>query len=138
MSEELRDEARRMVGEPPAPAGQGGGEERRGEGVGGEAPVSEDVEELRGVLKAISDFLRDIEEPISKLLNSLMKALDGAKLGEEVAAFYRSLKEAGMPEEAAMQLTREFFKARLESLNIPSMISRWLGGQGREEGGEEG
>ncbi len=130
MSEDVRSEARRMVEEPPAARGS---QQATGEGEGG-GYVSDDIEELRGVLKAISDFLKDIEEPISKLLSSMMKALDGAKLGEEVAAFYKSLKEAGMPEDAAMQLTRDYFKARLESFNIPALISRWMGSSG---GGEE-
>ncbi len=92
-----------------------------------------DVEELRLVLKAISDFLRDIKEPISDLLNLILGSLRGDQLGEDVANFYKKLKEAGMSEEQARELTREYFERRMIiselTGKLPSLISEAIRGR---------
>jgi len=85
-----------------------------------------DVEELRQVLKAISEFLRDLREPLRDLLNAITQALDGGRLGEDVARFYRSLRESGMPEDMAAELTRQYFRERLEAANIAGLVARFL------------
>lgn len=76
---------------------------------------SDDVRELRGVLQAISSFLRDIMEPVNELLNILINVLDGEKLGREVSAFYNVLLKNGVPEELAKKMTMEFFRQKLEA-----------------------
>lgn len=80
-----------------------------------ERPISEDVRELREVLQTISSFLRDIKEPVNELLNILINALNGEKLGREVSAFYNMLLKNGVPEELARKMTEEFFRQKLES-----------------------
>lgn len=75
---------------------------------------SDDVEELREVLEAVSDFLDKLGSRLKSLLDSVMESLDGAKLGREVGEMYKSLKEAGVPEEVAIEMTREFFKRKME------------------------
>ncbi len=74
-----------------------------------------EVEELREVLKAVSQFVSDLKEPIKEIIAMLMNALDGKKLGEEVAQFYRKLVDSGVPEDMARELTKEFFQKKLES-----------------------
>ncbi|MCE4613114.1 MAG: hypothetical protein F7C07_04715 [Desulfurococcales archaeon] len=91
------------------------GEEKRRE------PWREDVEELREVLTAISDFLSSLKEPVRELLSAIVGPIEGGKLGREIGDFYRGLKESGVPEEMAVQMTREYFRKRLESL--PSVAS---------------
>jgi len=77
--------------------------------------VSEDVEELRGVLSAISEFLSSIKAPIKEIIETLGGSLDGSKLGEEVGNFYSNLISAGIPEDMAKKMTEEFFRRKLES-----------------------
>lgn len=72
-----------------------------------------DAEELREVLKAISDFLRDLQEPVKNILVLFQGSLSGDKLGEDVANFYKRLKESGLKEEQVEALTREYFEHRM-------------------------
>ncbi len=139
MSEEKREEARRLVEEEPATGASRAVEvEVRPTGSEG-AREKSDVEELREVLSAISDFLKELKEPIEKLFNTLLSAMDGSKLGEEVAAFYKKLRESGMPEDMAAEMTREYFKTRVESFNLMGLLTRAIKKEVLEEGkrGEE-
>lgn len=81
----------------------------------GEKRTLEEVEELRGVLGAISEFLTGLREPIKELIDTLMSALDGKKLGEEVAEFYSKLRDSGVPEDLAEEMVRDYFKKKLEA-----------------------
>jgi hypothetical protein len=129
---EKREEARRLVEEAGPPGSEdvgvvtASGAQRRG--------GRSDVEELREVLRSVSEFVRDLEEPIERLLNTLMSALDGSKLGEEVAAFYRKLRESGVPEDMAAEMTREYFRARIEPFSLGRLLSKALRGEAGEEG----
>ena len=111
--EERREEAKRLVAE--ASAGVGGS---------GEGRVSSDVEELREVLQAISAFLRDLSEPVEKLLSTMLAAMDGKRLGEEVSSFYARLREGGVPEDMAAELTRQYFQARIEAASVLTALAR--------------
>ncbi|MEB3774043.1 MAG: hypothetical protein GSR86_03845 [Desulfurococcales archaeon] len=94
----------------------------------GECREDEDIRELKEVLTAVSDFITDIGDKIKDILDSMMSALDGAKIGRETAELYKSLKEAGMPEEMAIQLTREFFNKKMElAPSISSIIEALKG-----------
>nr|MEB3825623.1 hypothetical protein [Desulfurococcales archaeon] len=86
-------------------------EEKRGEDLISLIPESDrgDVMTLRFVLKSVTEFLRDIKEPLADLMKTLGASLDGRKIGEEVAAFYESLREANMPEDLAAKMTQEYF-----------------------------
>ncbi len=88
----------------------------------------EEVEALREVFAAISDFLKDIREPLKDLINVLVDALNGEKLGKEVAAFYNTLIKNGVPEELAKEMTKEFFNKKLESApSVGKMLSSFTG-----------
>ncbi|RLF22148.1 MAG: hypothetical protein DRN15_09865 [Thermoprotei archaeon] len=87
-----------------------------------------DVEEVRGILKAIADFLKDIREPIKDLLDTLMGSLRGYVLGEDVANFYKKLKEAGIDDNKAYELTRQYLSKRMLTTEL---IDRLLSGIGR-------
>ncbi len=86
----------------------------------------EDVEELREVLKAVSQFVSDLKEPIKDIITMLMNALDGKKLGEDVSQFYRKLVDNGVPEDMARELTKEFFQKKLESAPKLSSLMEML------------
>ena len=83
--------------------------------------VMSDVEEVRGILSAVTEFIEKLKEPIKDLINLLMTALDGAKLGEDVGAFYSNLIKSGIPKELAQEMTKDYLKHRLES--APSLRS---------------
>jgi len=102
-----------------------------------------EAEELREVLRAVSDFLKDLKEPIEKLVRMFLELLRGDAVGEDVASFYRRLKESGMPEEVAVEMTRRYFEERVSTLNLVKKLgelvsseltsSREKHGVGREE-----
>lgn len=69
----------------------------------------EDVEELRGVLSVVSEFLEQLPAILDKVISSLTSKEMGERLGESVASFYKKLKESGIPEEQAREMAREFF-----------------------------
>ena len=75
----------------------------------------EDVEELRMVLGAITDFVKGLKEPLQDLLKTVAEALSGEQLGREVANFYNELIRTGVPEDMAKEMTREFFQRKLEA-----------------------
>jgi hypothetical protein len=113
--EEERDKGKHVIF---AASASGGGE--------GRSSDWEDVEVLRGVLKAVSDFLKDIREPLKGLMDFALGSLDGERVGSDVARFYAKLREAGVPEDLAAQLTRDYFKARMESVNLPSLMREFM------------
>ncbi len=69
-----------------------------------------DVEELRGVLNTISDFLKGLGPLLSGLIREVMDSLSGEKIGENVATFYRKLKESEMPDDVVTELTRKYYE----------------------------
>lgn len=92
---------------------------------------SSDVEELREVLKAISEFLTEIREPLENLVKTVIEASSGEKLAKEVAAFYKSLIESGIDQQTAREWTEKFFTQRLESLPSFSFLKDIFGGPRR-------
>ncbi|BAA79254.2 hypothetical protein APE_0299.1 [Aeropyrum pernix K1] len=127
MDEEKRREAREAVKEAFPVSEEAGGVEVE---VSHEHEDSRsDVEELREVLTAISEFIKNLEEPLGNILKTALSVMDGSKLGEEVAAFYRNLRDSGMPDEMVEELTREYFRMRMESLNIARIIRELAKGE---------
>jgi len=88
-----------------------------------------DVEELREVLSAVSEFLDKLPELIKKVIDALYSRDLGEKMGESVSTFYKKLKEAGMPEDMVNQMTREFFE---RSMVIDRVIREIAGALKRE------
>lgn len=65
----------------------------------------EDVEELREVLSVIS---KEIPSLIKGIIGSIFSEEAGRDMGKATAAFYKELKEAGMPEETAVKMTEDY------------------------------
>jgi len=89
-----------------------------------------DVLMLKMVLKSVTEFLREAKEPIEEILKTLGGSLDDSKIGQDVAKFYTSLIEAGVPEDMAKQMTTEYFRKRLEAANVVSSLINMLGKRG--------
>jgi len=81
-----------------------------------------DAEEVREVLGAIKDFVQEIMPQLKELIDIVMNALSGEKLGKDAASFYKGLVEAGIDEKTAADLTKQFIENKLSILtNIKSI-----------------
>jgi hypothetical protein len=93
------------------------------------------------MIKSVEDMRKLFEiltEQVPKLLESITKVLYGAQEGEKfgmaVAAFYKSLKAAGMSNQEAFELTREY----MSTLSLGGLLKMIVGSQNGGEGFREG
>src|SRR5664279_1645245 len=68
-------------------------------------------EELRGIFKVLGEEVPGLLEKLTKILYGLEESKD---FGKAVGNFYKALKDAGMSNEQAFQLTQEY----MGNLNI--------------------
>jgi hypothetical protein len=68
----------------------------------------EDVEELREVLNVVS---KEVPSLIKGIIGSLFSEEAGRDMGKAAAAFYKELKDAGMPENVAVKMTEDYVSA---------------------------
>ena len=82
----------------------------------------------------IKEIFGVFSEKLPALLNSLTDVLYGReqskKYGEAVAGFYKTLKESGMTDEQAFELTKQYMSA----MNLPSMLGEAMRGRGKGRG----
>ena len=82
----------------------------------------------------MKELLTVVSEKIPAVLNSLADILYGReqskKYGEAVAGFYKNLKESGMTDEQAFELTKQYMSA----MNLPSMLGEAMRGRGKGRG----
>ncbi len=92
----------------------------------------DEAREVREILLAVTDFLKSIKEPVKELIYVVVDALNGEKLGKEVAAFYRTLVDNGVPEDLAREMSREFLSKKLEAApSIGKLLNTFTGSLGR-------
>ena len=91
----------------------------------------EDVEELREVLGVVSKELPGL---IKGIIGSVFSEEAGRDMGKAAAAFYKELKEAGMPEETAVKMTENYVSV---FTNLGDVMTKAVGGK-REKGEEIG
>jgi len=65
-------------------------------------------EEMRGIMEAISDFLPKVSELIKGIISSIFSEESGRDIGKGIAAFYKSLKEGGIPDDIALKMTEDY------------------------------
>ncbi len=82
--------------------------------------MTEDAQEVKEILEAVSDTVPKLLNEITEALFNIEKA---EKFGEAVAKFHKSMKEAGMSDEQAFELTQKF----MESYSPGVMITKVLG-----------
>lgn len=73
-------------------------------------------EELKEIMRVMSDTIPDLLASITKVMYG---AQEGEEYGKAVANFYKSLKSAGMSNEEAFTLTREY----MGNFNVANVIS---------------
>jgi len=81
----------------------------------------------------VKEILEVVSEKIPALLNSLTDVLYGkesaAKYGQAVAGFYKSLKDSGMTDQQAYELTKIY----MSSLNLAGIVGDAIKGRHGEE-----
>lgn len=97
-----------------------------------EEPREEEEEEEEGdkdllyiseLVRATGELIDRIRDMIKDVIETTIRELDGARLGKEVGELYRSLREAGVPEEEAMAMAKRFFEAKLNSMpNLAALL----------------
>jgi len=70
-----------------------------------EKEEKEDVEELKEVLSVVS---KEVPALIKGVIASVFSEEAGRDMGKAAAAFYKELKDAGMPEETAVKMTENY------------------------------
>ena len=82
----------------------------------------------------IKEIFGVFSERLPALLNSLADVLYGkdqaAKYGQAVAGFYKTLKDSGMTEQQAYELTKQYMSA----MNLPGVIGEAIRGRGEGHG----
>ena len=88
--------------------------------------------ETRAAQALVQLVLDRLEEAATRLLEESVKLLSGERLAREVAAFYRGLLEAGVPEDLARRLTERYLEKLLSMASPVSEILAAAMGSGRE------
>ncbi len=81
-----------------------------------------DAENIREILEAVGDR---VPRMMKGIMSSIYTPEVGASMGQSVGAYYKELIAAGLPQEAALQMTRDF------AFNTKSMMGGMGGGKGR-------
>jgi len=71
-----------------------------------------EIDKQKQELKVVSDFIRDLTDVIPNLVRGVISGLfseqAGADIGKAVGGFYKSLIEAGVPQDKALAMTHEY------------------------------
>ncbi len=86
-----------------------------------------DIDKLREVLSVVSTEIPKLLDAISKTIYSPENA---ERLGEQTAAFYKKLKDAGMNDEQAAKLTEAF----MANFSIGKVIEQVIPSMGHHHG----
>jgi hypothetical protein len=80
-----------------------------------------DAKEVKEVLEVVSTEIPKLLESIS---NVIYKAENAEVMGKSIAAFFKQMKDAGMDDKQAFELTQQYMK----SFSLGGMISSAIGG----------
>lgn len=72
-----------------------------------EKSAKEEAEELREVLSAVST---EIPALIKNIVASIFSEDAGRNMGKAAAAFYKELKDSGIPNDLALKMTEDYMK----------------------------
>ena len=91
---------------------------------------AENVKEILGVVSS------EIPTMIKNILSSVFSEEAGRNMGKAAAAYYKELKEGGLPEQVAVKMTEEYMRT---FTSLGEMLkSSGQGGWGPHGGGEIG
>lgn len=91
---------------------------------------------MREVLDVIGEFLSSLTPKIRSLLEVLFEQFSGEKVGRDVAAFYTQIRNSGLDEDAAKEMTFKYFEERTSIIKILNEILSTFtkAAKGAEEG----
>lgn len=92
----------------------------------------EDVEELKEVLSVVS---KEVPNLIKAIIASVFSEEAGRDMGRAAAAFYKELKDAGMPEETAVKMTENYVSV---FTSLGDVMKRAVSGKEKAEGDKIG
>jgi len=87
----------------------------------------EDVEELRELLSVVS---KEVPALIKGIIASVFSEEAGRDMGRAAAAFYKELKEAGIPEDVAVKMTEGYIST---FTSLGEVMKRAIGGEKHTE-----
>jgi hypothetical protein len=102
--------------------------------VGEKGKKERDAEEMKELL---SVFSKEVPNLIKSIIASVFSEEAGRDMGKAAAAFYKELKEAGMPEETVVKMTENYISV---FTSLSDVMKRAVSGErkGKGEGvGEE-
>ena len=67
--------------------------------------VSEDAEEVKEILSAVSTQVPSL---IKSIIGAVFSEEAGRNMGKAAAAFYKELKDSGMPDSVAVKMTEDY------------------------------
>jgi hypothetical protein len=85
-----------------------------------------DAEQLREIFSVLTDSVPKLLDSVTKVLYG---AQEGTKFGESVAAFYKALKDAGMSNEQAFELTKDY----MSNLSLGGMLKNVVSGASKRD-----
>ena len=85
-----------------------------------------DAEQLRDIFGVLTDSVPKLLDSVTKVLYG---AQEGTKFGESVAAFYKALRDAGMSNEQAFELTKDY----MSNLSLGGMLKNVIGGSCKQD-----
>ncbi len=97
----------------------------------------DDVEELKEVMETLNETVPSL---VSGIVEAIYNTEDSEKLAKSTANFYKELVDAGMDEDKAYELTRDFMQNRDVTSVVKSILSEhggMMGGEMDEETGEK-
>ncbi len=87
----------------------------------------DDIKELKGVMETLNETVPSL---ISGIVEAVYSAEDSEQLAKNTAKFYKELVDAGMDEDKAYQLTRDFMKGR----DVTNLVKDVIGNTGAFSG----
>jgi hypothetical protein len=82
--------------------------------------LHDEVDEVKEVFGVLST---EIPSLIKGIMNSVFSEEAGKDMGKAAAAFYKQLKEAGMPEETAVRMTENYISVFTNLGNIMKKVN---------------
>jgi hypothetical protein len=96
-----------------------------------ERKEKKDTEELKEILGVVSS---QVPALIKSLLGSVFSEEAGRSMGKAAAAYYKELKNGGLPEQVAVKLTEDYMRT---FTSIGDMLKGVGGGRHGERSGED-
>lgn len=88
----------------------------------------EDIEELKEVLNVVS---KEVPNLIKSIIASVFSEEAGRDMGRAAAAFYKELKDAGLPDEVAVKMTENYVSV---FTSLGDVMKKAVGGKEKVEG----